>query len=101
MAEGRQRADKGGHLLPHMHAGLVAHLPALSRQSGRQPGLVIGLRQPLGITGIQIDEVDVVEGGRLGLVVQVIPNEISHKPGTQRPVGQGQIPRRPQTGHAC
>ncbi|MNT52205.1 hypothetical protein D3C72_1892170 [compost metagenome] len=100
MTERFQRAGKGGHLLAVMHARLIAHLPALPWQPRRQPGLVRRLGQPVGIPLIQIDEVDVVERGRHRFLVQVIPDQVAHEAGAQRPVGQRQLPRRPQADHA-
>ena len=64
---GRERAGKLRHLLAQMHVGLAAHLPLLARHPGGEPGFVIGLLQSSRISAVQIDKVDVVERGGLGL----------------------------------
>ncbi len=98
------RADSelvnGGNLLAQMHAGLVAHLPLLARHPDGKPGFVIGLLQSSRISTVQIDKIDVVEGGRHRFAVQVIPDEVADKTGPQRPVGQCQFTGCPQAIHA-
>jgi len=92
----QRRAGKRRHLLAQMHACLVAHLPLLARHPGGEPGFVIGFLQSSRISVVQIDKIDVVERGGFGLVMEVIPDEVAHKPRPQGPVGQGQLPRSPE-----
>ena len=72
----RERVPEFG-LVPEVHARLVLHLPRHARQALAQSPLDLRVALARRVVRVEEDDVDVADGCRFAVVVQVIPDDVA------------------------